>query len=58
MNSKFITSCHVFKGFILTPSQSTLMYFKLYAKRIDKLHMPMGYQPLKFQSFNEKGNLK
>ena len=40
------------------PSQSTLMYSKRYTKRIDNLHMPMGYQPLKFQSFDGKENPK
>ena len=33
------------------PSQSTL-------KMIDSLHMPVSYQPLKFQSFDGKGNPK
>ena len=40
------------------PSQTTLMYFKPYTKRIDNLRMSMGYQPPKFQSFGEKGNPK
>ena len=40
------------------PSQSTLMYSKPYTKRIDNLRMPLGYQPPKFQSFDEKGNPK
>ena len=30
------------------PSQSTLMYFKPYTKRIDNLHMPVGCQPPEF----------
>ena len=30
------------------PSQSTLMYSKPYTKRIDNLHMHVGYQPPKF----------
>ena len=34
------------------------MYSKSYTKRIDSLRMPMGYQPLKFQSFDGKGNPK
>ena len=34
------------------------MYSKPYTKRIDNLHMSMGYQPPKFQSFNGKGNPK
>ena len=38
--------------------QSTLMYSKPYTKRIDNLHMPVGYQPPKFQSFDGKGNPK
>ena len=40
------------------PSQSRLMYFKLYTKNIDNLHMPMGYQPLKFHLFYRKGKSK
>ena len=40
------------------PSQSTLMYSKPYTKRIDNLHMPVSYQPLKFQSFEGKKNPK
>ena len=34
------------------------MYSKPYTKRIDNLHMPMGNQPPKFQSFDGKGNPK
>ena len=34
------------------------MYSKPYTKMIDNLHMPMGYEPSKFQSFDGKGNLK
>ena len=34
------------------------MYSKPYIKRIDKLHMPVGFQPPKFQSFDGKGNPK
>ena len=40
------------------PSQSTLMYSKPYIKRIDNLRMSVGYQSLKFQSFDGKGNPK
>ena len=40
------------------PSHSTLMYFKPYTKRIDNLHMFVGYQPPKFQSFDRKQNPK
>ena len=40
------------------PSQSTLMYSKPYTKRIDNLRTHVGYQPLKFQSFDGKGNSK
>ena len=34
------------------------MYSKPYTKRIDNLRIPMGYQPPKFQSFDEKENPK
>ena len=34
------------------------MYSKPYTKRIDILQMLAGYQPPKFQQFNEKGNSK
>ena len=34
------------------------MYSKPYTKRINSLRMPMGYQPPKFQSFDEKENPK
>ena len=34
------------------------MYFKPYTKRIDHLRIPVGCQPLKFQSFDGKGNPK
>ena len=34
------------------------MYSKPYTKRIDNLHMFVGYQPPKFQSFDRKGNPK
>ena len=40
------------------PLHSTLMYSKPYTKRINNLHMPVGYQLPKFQSFDEKGNPK
>ena len=35
-----------------------MMYSKPYTKRIDILQMPAGYQPLKFQQFDGKGNPK
>ncbi|KAA0041525.1 ty3-gypsy retrotransposon protein [Cucumis melo var. makuwa] len=34
------------------------MYSKPYTKRIDNLRMSLGYQPLKFQQFDGKGNPK
>ncbi|KAA0065856.1 ty3-gypsy retrotransposon protein [Cucumis melo var. makuwa] len=40
------------------PPQTTFMYSKPYTKRIDNLRMPLGYQPLKFQQFDGKGNPK
>ena len=40
------------------PSQSTLIYSKPYPKRINNLRMHVGYQPPKFQSFDEKGDPK
>ncbi|PIN26509.1 hypothetical protein CDL12_00732 [Handroanthus impetiginosus] len=40
------------------PSQSSLVYSKLYTKRIDALSMPVGYQPPKLQQFDGKGNPK
>ena len=36
----------------------TRLYFKSYAKRVDALCMPHGYQPPKFQQFDGKGNPK
>ncbi|KAI3456993.1 hypothetical protein Pfo_013656 [Paulownia fortunei] len=39
-------------------SKSSLTYAKPYTKRIDNLKMTVGYQPLKFQQFNGKGNSK
>ncbi|KAL0423529.1 UNVERIFIED_CONTAM: hypothetical protein Sradi_0887700 [Sesamum radiatum] len=39
-------------------SKSSLTYSKPYTPRIDSLKMPMGYQPLKFQQFDCKGNPK
>ncbi|KAK4383505.1 hypothetical protein Sango_2768200 [Sesamum angolense] len=39
-------------------SKSSLTYSKPYTPRIDGLKMPMGYQPLKFQQFDGKGNPK
>ncbi|KAA0054831.1 ty3-gypsy retrotransposon protein [Cucumis melo var. makuwa] len=38
--------------------QTSFMYSKPYAKRIDNLRMPLGYQPPKFQQFDGKSNLK
>ena len=35
-----------------------MMYSKPYTKRIDILQIPAGYQPPKFQQFDEKGNPK
>ena len=40
------------------PSQTSFMYSKPYTKRIENLRMLLGNQPLKFQQFNGKGNLK
>ncbi|TYK08171.1 ty3-gypsy retrotransposon protein [Cucumis melo var. makuwa] len=40
------------------PLQTSFMYSKPYTKRIDNLRMPLGYQPLKFQKFDGKGNPK
>ena len=34
------------------------LYNKPYTKKDDSLYMPHGYQPPKFQQFNETGNLK
>ncbi|KAL0287552.1 UNVERIFIED_CONTAM: hypothetical protein Sradi_7122800 [Sesamum radiatum] len=39
-------------------SKSSLTYSKPYTPRIDNLKMPIGYQPLKFQQFDGKGNPK
>ncbi|KAI3446917.1 hypothetical protein Pfo_003582 [Paulownia fortunei] len=39
-------------------SKSYLTYTKPYTQRIDNLRMPVGYQPLKFQHFDGKGNPK
>ncbi|KAL0368040.1 UNVERIFIED_CONTAM: hypothetical protein Scaly_1022900 [Sesamum calycinum] len=41
------------KSKIEESSKSSLTYFKSYTPRIDSLKMPMGYQPPKFQSFEE-----
>ncbi|KAL0394747.1 UNVERIFIED_CONTAM: hypothetical protein Slati_4440900 [Sesamum latifolium] len=38
--------------------KSSLTYSKPYTPRIDSLKMSMGYQPLKFQQFDGKGNPK
>ncbi|KAA0031664.1 ty3-gypsy retrotransposon protein [Cucumis melo var. makuwa] len=40
------------------PPQTTFMYSKSYAKRIDNLRMPLGYQSPKFQQFDGKDNPK
>ncbi|KAA0055590.1 ty3-gypsy retrotransposon protein [Cucumis melo var. makuwa] len=40
------------------PPKTYFMYSKPYTKRIDNLRISLGYQPPKFQQFNEKGNLK
>ncbi|KAL0419221.1 UNVERIFIED_CONTAM: hypothetical protein Sradi_1335600 [Sesamum radiatum] len=39
-------------------SRSSFTYSKHYTPRIDRLKMPMGYQPPKFQQFDGKGNPK
>ena len=39
-------------------SRKTHLYTKPYTKRIDVLCMPHSYQPLKFNQFDGKGNLK
>lgn len=39
-------------------TKSSHMYAKPYTSRIDCLKMPAAYQPLKFQQFEGKGNLK
>ncbi|KAA0036884.1 ty3-gypsy retrotransposon protein [Cucumis melo var. makuwa] len=39
-------------------TQTFSLYFKPYTKRIDNLRMSNGYQPPKFQQFNEKCNPK
>jgi len=39
-------------------SSRTHLYIKPYTKRVDALRMPHGYQPPKFQQFDEKGNPK
>ncbi|KAI3450399.1 hypothetical protein Pfo_007064 [Paulownia fortunei] len=39
-------------------SKLSLTYIKPYTKRINNLKMPVGYQPLKFQQFDGKGNPK
>ncbi|XP_038904526.1 uncharacterized protein LOC120090905 [Benincasa hispida] len=40
------------------PAQTSFIYSKPYIQRIDNLKMPTGYQPLKFQQFDGKGNPK
>ncbi|KAL0286755.1 UNVERIFIED_CONTAM: hypothetical protein Scaly_2783500 [Sesamum calycinum] len=37
-------------------SKTSLTYSKPYSPRIDSLKMPMGYQPPKFEQFDDKGN--
>ncbi|KAL0433584.1 UNVERIFIED_CONTAM: hypothetical protein Slati_2692700 [Sesamum latifolium] len=39
-------------------SKSSMTYTKPYTQRIDNLKMPVGYQPPKFQQFDDKGNPK
>ncbi|KAA0054066.1 retrotransposon protein putative ty3-gypsy sub-class [Cucumis melo var. makuwa] len=39
-------------------AQTFFLYSKPYTKRIDNMRMPHGYQPLKFQQFDGKGNTK
>ncbi|KAL4625463.1 hypothetical protein ACB092_05G028000 [Castanea dentata] len=39
-------------------STHSLIYSKLYTKRIDNMRMPNGYQPPKFLQFDGKGNPK
>ena len=39
-------------------SHTSLLYSKLYSKKIDALKMPRGYQPPKFMQFDGKGNPK
>ncbi|KAL0385781.1 UNVERIFIED_CONTAM: hypothetical protein Sradi_2972400, partial [Sesamum radiatum] len=38
--------------------KSSLTYSKPYTQKIDSLKMLIGYQPPKFQQFDEKGNPK
>lgn len=40
------------------PSKSSFTYSKPYTSRMDVLKMLPGYQPSKFQQFDEKGNPK
>ena len=39
-------------------AHKTYLHTKPYTKRVDALYMPRGYQPLKFEQFDEKGNPK
>ncbi|KAL0294144.1 UNVERIFIED_CONTAM: hypothetical protein Scaly_2573900 [Sesamum calycinum] len=39
-------------------SKSSMTYTKPYTERINNLQMSVGYQPLKFQQFDDKGNQK
>ena len=52
------TITNTIRAYYCGPSQNMFMYSKPYTKRIDNLHMLLGYQLPKFQSFDEKGNLK
>ncbi|KAB2632370.1 hypothetical protein D8674_028617 [Pyrus ussuriensis x Pyrus communis] len=49
-----------FMGFLSIQqfSHDSVLYSKLYSKKIDALGMPMGYQPLKFMQFDGNGNSK
>ncbi|KAL0367594.1 UNVERIFIED_CONTAM: hypothetical protein Sradi_3649500 [Sesamum radiatum] len=39
-------------------TKSSLTYTKPYIERLDNLKMPVGYQPSKFQQFDDKDNPK
>lgn len=41
-----------------SPSQSSLLYAKLYTNPIDDMRMPPGYQPHKRKNFDGDGNPK
>ncbi|KAL2487273.1 Ty3-gypsy retrotransposon protein [Abeliophyllum distichum] len=38
--------------------QFSLVYAKPYSRQIEEMRMPLGYQPLKYQCFDGKGNPK